>query len=76
MTDYVLRLPTSEEVNDLKEMAKIRRQVLAKNGISTYLVGFRKGHISIMCLCCGMISYNRNDRINKYCGFCKVSFCV
>ncbi len=70
MSDYVFRLPKEEEFEALKEMASIRREVLSENGVSTYLVGFRKGHISIMCLCCGMISYNSNDRLNKYCGFC------
>lgn len=31
-----------------------------------------QGPTTIQCLICGMVSYNRNDIINHYCGHCHI----
>lgn len=68
------------------QFAARRRQVLTEAGCSTYRIAYlrlRDGASfaqgapsvdreprSILCLCCGRQSFNENDIVNHYCGFC------
>jgi hypothetical protein len=49
-----------------------RRKALVQAGCSTYRMGV--DHVgeprSILCLCCGILSFNSGDIVNRYCGVC------
>lgn len=54
----------------MREMANRRRLALTDVGCSTYILGAKPGQNNILCVCCGMMSYNENDIKNLYCGYC------
>lgn len=56
----------------LLNRAKTRRLVLTNVGCSTYRIAYDReaDQRVIVCLCCGTVSYNPSDVVNKYCGFC------
>jgi hypothetical protein len=49
-----------------------RREALVLAGCSTYIKWFDEERMarSILCLCCGVRSYNQNDIDQLYCGVC------
>jgi hypothetical protein len=49
-----------------------RRAALVGAGCSTYRLGIdhRNEPRSIICLCCGVTSYNSGDIVNLYCAIC------
>lgn len=59
-------------IRSVKE-AGIFRERLEAVGASTYVLGQIGDLKCIICLCCGSISYNRNDVENAYCGHCGVA---
>lgn len=54
----------------LRLMANRRRIALTDVGCATYILGSKPGQDNILCVCCGMLSYNPNDIKNKFCAFC------
>jgi ribosomal protein L37E len=56
------------DVAKLKAEASRRRVALFGAGCSTYKIIDKAD--SILCLCCGLTSFNPNDVEHKYCGFC------
>lgn len=57
---------------ELRQFAARRRQALTHHGCGTYRLGIdHDGEPrSILCLCCGLQSFNANDIVYHYCGFC------
>lgn len=64
-------VPAWVDMAKLKEKAAKRRAALVAGGCSTYEVGWRKERERILCLCCGLGSYNTRDIKEHYCGFCQ-----
>lgn len=66
-------------MTDPLQMAHRRRAALTEAECTTYIMipeGMPSVTIharvaaSILCLCCGMRSYNQHDIDGKYCGYC------
>jgi hypothetical protein len=56
--------------------AQRRRAALSEAGCCTYLIDiFQGGNECILCLCCGMRSFDLNDIGHRFCGFCKEWHC-
>ena len=71
--------PPAIDPATLKAQARRRRAVgplepslpgQAAAGCCTYAVGWRNGFACIICMCCGLDSFNPVDIENRYCGFC------
>lgn len=59
------------DLEQLKQDAQKRRQVLRSADLTTYQIGERGGALAIICLCCGLGSSHPTDIEQRYCGFCK-----
>lgn len=55
---------------EVRQRAEKRRQALTAAGCSTYEMQNQGTDRSIICLCCGLQSWNWGDVENRYCGFC------
>lgn len=58
------------DLDRLKAEAQCRREALVMAGCSTYIVSRNHLPPSIICLCCGMRSFNSNDIAFRYCVVC------
>lgn len=58
------------DLDQLRRDAQARRKVLRQAGLTTYTIGLRDDLTCIVCLCCGLGSFNPNDVEERFCGFC------
>lgn len=61
---------TEQMVKAIQGRAARRRAALVAGGCATYEIRKRFDGESIICLCCGSVSYNAGDIARRYCFLC------